>query len=416
MQFPRRLAVLSLLVACHGAPVSSPSATPLAAPRLLDPSLPGWLPENRLRIDALLAARGVTSPDYNPAHRPVATLDWDNTMMRNDIGDVTMAWMIRHDTILQPPGRDWGVTSHALTAAARASLSAACDAAGEPGRPLATGEAAGCADALDAVYESGRTLAGDPAWTHPVTLTTDESYAWLAKLLAGHTPAEITHFTREAFDEARQAPLGATRTLGTRGGKSAYVRIYPTMRDLVGALQTCGFDVWIVSASPQSVVEVVADDVGIRADHVIGIRTVPGPDGRLGYALAPCGDAPADSVIPFDQGKRCFINRVVFLQPPGAQLARADAAHRPVFAAGDSDTDVAFVQDATDLKLVIDRHTIHLMCNARSNAGGRWLVQPMFIDPLPPRTESYPCATSVDAAGQPLVDEEGHRMHDEVSP
>jgi phosphoglycolate phosphatase-like HAD superfamily hydrolase len=414
MRFPRVLAAAFSLVACHAALVSSPAATTVAAPRLLDPSLPGWLPENRRRIDALLDARGASSPGYDRAHRPVATLDWDNTMMRNDIGDVTMAWMLRHDGILQPPGRDWGVTSHALTAAARASLSAACDAAGQPGRPLATRETAGCADAVDAVYEDGRTLAGDPAWTHSVTLTTDESYAWLAKLLAGHTPAEVARFTREAFDEARQAPLGATRTLGTRGGRSAYVRIYPTMRDLVGALQTRGFDVWIVSASPQSVVEVVADDVGVAADHVIGIRTVPEADGRLGYGLEPCGDAPADSVIPFDQGKRCFINRVVFRQPPGAQLARADAAHRPVFAAGDSDTDVAFVQDATDLKLVIDRHTIHLMCNAESNAGGRWLVQPMFIDPVPRRTEPYPCATSVDAAGQPLVDEEGHRMRDQV--
>jgi len=68
-----------------------------------DPSLPGWLPENRARLDALLRTRGVTSPGYDPAHRPVATFDWDNTMMWNDIGDLTMAWMLRHDAILQPP-------------------------------------------------------------------------------------------------------------------------------------------------------------------------------------------------------------------------------------------------------------------------------------------------------------------------
>ena len=84
-----------------------------------------------------------------------------------------------------------------------------------------------------------------------------------------------------------------------------------------------------------------------------------------------------------------------------------------MFAAGDSDTDVAFVQDATDLKLVIDRHRVQLMCNAESNAGGRWIVQPMFIDPLPRRAEPYPCATTLDAAGQPLLDEEGRRMSDQ---
>ena len=38
----------------------------------------------------------------------------------------------------------------------------------------------------------------------------------------------------------------------------------------------------------------------------------------------------------------------------------------------------------------------------------------MFIEALPLRTEPYPCSTAVDAAGQPLVDEEGHRMGDQT--
>jgi phosphoglycolate phosphatase-like HAD superfamily hydrolase len=406
---------LLLLVSCSGASaLAPPLALPVPGTRHIDPTLPGWLPENRARLDALLSARGASSPGYDPAHRPVATFDWDNTMMRNDIGDITMAWMLQHDEILQPPARDWGVTSHGLTPAARASLNAACDAGGEPGKPLATRENPGCADAIYAIYDGARTTAKEPAWTPPVTLTLNEAYAWLAKLLAGHTPAEVARFTHDAYVEASQAPIGATMTVGSNTGVNAYVRIYPTMRDLVGALQADGFDVWIVSASPQHVSEVVAHEVGIGADHVIGIRTVPGADGRLGYALEPCGEMPADSVITFNRGKRCFINRVIFHQPPAAQLPRADAAHRQAFAAGDSDTDVAFVQDATDLKLVLDRNKVELMCNADSNAGGRWLVQPMFIDPFPPRTAPYPCATALDAAGQPLLDEDGHRMRDQV--
>jgi hypothetical protein len=423
----RRLFVAAaalFVVACRGsapsaqAPDASPppaSATPVTPARLLDPTLPGWLPQNRDRLDALLRTRGSSSPGYDRAHPPVATFDWDNTMMRNDIGDATMAWMLLHDAILQPPGRDWGVTSGALNEAGKAALHAACDKAGEPGRPLATREMPACADAIYSLYD-GKTPAGAPGWAHEITLTTNEPYAWLARLLAGHTPAEVAGFARAAYDEASRAPVDATQTVGTHAGVTAWVRIYPTMHDLVAALQANGFDVWIVSASPQSIAEVVAHDVGVAPDHVIGVRNAIGPDGRLGYHLAPCGDAPPDSVITFDRGKRCFINQVIFHQPPGAQLAKADATRRQVFAAGDSDTDVSFVQDATDLKLVIDRNRVKLMCNALANAGGRWLVQPMFLEPLARRTQPYPCSTTLDAAGQLIVDENGQRIADQTEP
>ena len=410
MLFPWKLLALTLLAACAPG-TTTPRPT---APRLLDHTLAGWLPENRARLDALLRARGVTSPGYDAAHRPVATFDWDNTMMRNDIGDATMAWMLRSDAILQPPGRDWGVTSGALTDAARAALKAACDSAGEPGRPLATRETPACADAILSVYDGGHTPSGAAAWTRAITLTTNEAYAWLARLLGGHTPGEVARFSRAAYEESARAPVDATQTVGTHAGMTAWVRVYPEMRDLVGALQTNGFDVWVISASPQHVTEVVANEVGIAPDHVVGIRNAVEADGRLGYHLESCGDAAPDSVITFDQGKRCFINKVVFHQPPAAQLAKADAAHRQAFAAGDSDTDVAFVQDATDLKLVIDRNRVALMCNAHSNAGGRWIVQPMFIEPLPRRAEPYPCSTALDAAGRVLTDENGQPIREQV--
>ena len=105
MRFPT--ALFLLVAACRT--LSSPATPAPAASHRLDPSLPGWLPENRARLDALVAARGTSSAGYDPAHRPVATFDWDNTMMRNDIGDATMAWMLGHDGIYQPPARDWTV-------------------------------------------------------------------------------------------------------------------------------------------------------------------------------------------------------------------------------------------------------------------------------------------------------------------
>ncbi|MDQ3034387.1 MAG: hypothetical protein M3Y87_18410, partial [Myxococcota bacterium] len=79
----------------------------------------GWLPENRARLERFLdelAARD---------ERRVAVLDWDNTMIRGDIGDLVLAHMLERELVLQPPGRDWSRLG-ALTEAARAALSTAC--------------------------------------------------------------------------------------------------------------------------------------------------------------------------------------------------------------------------------------------------------------------------------------------------
>ena len=126
--------------------------------------------------------------------------------------------------------------------------------------------------------------------------------------------------------------------------------------------------------------------------------------GRLTYDIESCGEVHADGdgtsgvtgdpVIPFKDGKRCWVNRVIF----GDRSARAwersaNPANRAVFAAGDSDTDVTFLRDANGLRLVINRNRAELQCYAYWNEDRRWLVNPMFIQPTPRRSELYPCST-----------------------
>jgi hypothetical protein len=48
------------------------------------------------------------------------------------------------------------------------------------------------------------------------------------------------------------------------------------------------------------------------------------------------------------------------------------------------------------------------MCNALANAGNQWLIRPMFIQPKGLKTSPYACSTATDAAGQRIVDENGH--------
>ncbi|WP_241472241.1 hypothetical protein [Mycolicibacterium neoaurum] len=65
---------------------------------------------------------------------------------------------------------------------------------------------------------------------------------------------------------------------------------------------------------------------------------------------------------------------------------------RAAFGAGDSDTDISFLDDATVLRLAINRNKDELMCTAYDNADGRWIINPMFIDPAE-QAEPYSCAT-----------------------
>src|SRR5262249_9770165 len=104
--------------------------------RLLDDKVGRWLPENRARLNELIATRGIASPTFDPRNRPVAVFDWDNTVVKNDLGDATFFWMIRHEKVLQPADQDWSTTSRHLTPEARTALNAACDLAADPGEPL----------------------------------------------------------------------------------------------------------------------------------------------------------------------------------------------------------------------------------------------------------------------------------------
>lgn len=308
-----------------------------------------------------------------------------------------MFWMLRNGKIRQPAGRDWSTTSRYLTAPAARALAGACGALAAPGAPLPTGSAAGtaCADQVFAVYGTGATTAGAPAFAGWNRRTTEPGYAWLAQLMHGWTAKQIRSFAAAARTENLAAPIGTKQRVGSATA-TGWVRYYDQQRDLVRTLRRAGFDVWISSASPQPVVEVWAEGVGIDARHVIGIRNVATYAGKFTPHLKGCGTVRdgQDSMITYIDGKRCWINKEIFGVRGAAAERVAPAARRQVFAAGDSDTDVSFLRDATALRLVVNRNKNELMCRAYDNGDGRWIVNPMFIEPKQRKTTPYPCATT----------------------
>ena len=406
------------------------------SPRLLDERVRGWTDDARARINEMILVKGIAGAQYDSRNRPVAAFDWDNTIFKNDMGDATIYWMLRHDKVIQPARKDWSTTNTNLTAAAQAALNAACDPLAAAGKPLATSTGTtsttkmsatssttntfgtACADEIFAIYDGGKTTGGATAFRNAETLIQKQAYAWLAQLQAGYTPEEIRGFARAAYEQNAKAAVGSTQTIGSKNGVTAWGRIYDQMRDLLGALQESGFDVWIVTASPQYVIEPIARHAGVEASHVIGIRTVL-RDGKTTSTLQGCGgiaEGPG-APITYDAGKRCWLNKIVFHMPDGpAQLEpNPDLAKRQVFAAGDSDTDIAFMKDATFLKVSVNRNQTQLMCNAYANSGNRWVVQPMFLLPKPVNTGGYSCSTALDHGGRVVVPENGTPIADQRS-
>jgi phosphoserine phosphatase len=396
-----------------GPAVSRPST---CYPLEMRPDLP-WYGANRETLTAWLDSRGCESEGYDPTRRPVALFDWDNTVLKNDIGDAITFHLIANGLVLQPPSQDWKRTSGYMTDAAAAALSVACGTEVPAGELLPTRSNHACADEILSVYIDGKTRGGAAAFTGHDYRRLEPTYAWTAQLLAGRTHATVQQLTLDAVRPQLAAPIGTTQIVGTRT-VNGWLRIYGQTAELIKAARSRGYDVWVISASPTDVVRAVAPLAGVDPDRVVGIRSMTDSAGKLTYAFEGCGPVPdgQQSMITYIEGKRCWVNKLVFGDKTASAIQRRREP-RQVFAAGDSDTDVEMLRDST-YKLVVNRNRKELMCYAYHDEGGSWLVNPMFIQPRAKQAALYPCSTTAclrsDGAPGPCLDEEGAVIPDQA--
>ncbi|MEU7181588.1 MULTISPECIES: haloacid dehalogenase-like hydrolase [Streptomyces] len=382
----------------------------------LSKSIP-WYGDNRAKLQKMIDERGLCGhPSPGPEGRPVAAFDWDNTVVKNDISDATLAWALQHDKILRP--KSWRDTSPWLTKAADRALTTACGTTVPAGHPLPTAKNTACTDEIMEIRGEGRTMSGAPAfagdWNHRRTVP---QYAWVPQLFAGLTPAALTSYARQARARNLAAPVGTEQTVGTHT-MAGYIRYYDQQKDLIRTLKAAGFDVYIVSASSETVAAAWSGGVGVDRAHTIGIRSTV-RDGRFTTGIRGCGDVKdgRGEAIPYIDGKRCWINQEIFKIKGAEAWRKQDPAHRIALGGGDADTDVTFVGDATGAHLAINRNKSELMCRGYDNADGRWVVNPMFIDPLPRKSGGYPCATkgytNTDGAPGPVRRPDGTVVPDQ---
>lgn len=345
-----------------------------------------WYGTNREKLERFMLEYGKAGAGYDPGKKPVAIFDWDNTVIKNDVYQATLFWRLNNNLIKKVP--DWRKTSGFFTGAAIAELEKNCPPG--PAATLLTATNTACADTILAIALKGMLADGrTPAWTAYDPVTFMPQNAWVVALTAGETPQEIRAMAGQAIDFSLKNPVGAVQKAGS-GTYDAYMRVYGQIAGLITALKKNGFDVWVVSTTSQYIVEAFAARVGIAPERVIGVRPVLDASNRVTYGLQACGPAESQPVIPYRKGKRCWINKVIFGETdPAAMLEKPGPA---AFAAGDSDNDAFFVKDALGLKLAINRNGPELMCNAYANTGGNWIINPMFILPLPRRGEGYRCS------------------------
>jgi hypothetical protein len=177
----------------------------------------GWTDAVRARLESLIrngSGKGL----------PVV-FDFDNTLVCGDIGEATMAVLVKSGAL--DPAR--------LPETFFPSFR-------RPGQELVT--VAGCAD-LTEYYEAflAPTADGseDPA-PHA------NGYAFALEVMTGLSPLQVVEATWQAYRIAR---AGEVRLIEVTPGKTAYPApyFYPEMVELLARLLEHKFDVWIVSAS-----------------------------------------------------------------------------------------------------------------------------------------------------------------------
>jgi len=402
--------LLALPLMAQAAPENPPECRQLDA-------VPPWHAGVREFLQSSIDKHSTCTGTAQKGERKVAIFDWDDTVVKNGVGYVTAYYMLRNNLVLQPPEQDWKKLHRYLTDEAAAALKNACGTAVPAGKPLPTKDNVACADEIISIFSS-KTTDGKTAFSDYHYRQMQPAYLWNGSLLSGYSKEQIMDFAHAVQKENLANPPGATQTVGSKQ-LNAWNRYYSQMKDLIATLHAHGIEAWIISASPEPIVQVWSQEVGIAPERTIGMRNLFDANGKQTPHLAGCGDIAdgQDRLIPYIEGKRCWANQAIFGIKGKAALQPQPEVQ--IIAGGDSVTDVSFLQDATEAALVINRNNAELMCHALDGLyikGGKWAIQPMFINPLPQRTQPYACATAFTAADgskQPVRRQDGGVIADQ---
>ena len=310
-----------------------------------------WNPRVYYALTELLTDYGNKSKTYDPDCKPYAVFDFDNTTIIDDIAQTLLVYQIENLAFEFTPAESYDVLTRGV-----ADLDKDFGDGWTP-RILAEDLSDDYA-VLDSLRDDPDALYGSDEYrdfraklwflSSNIDQTDPDSpfgCIWITTLLDGMTDGQVRSLTRESvaywmdqesmWNETWTTPEGDISVNVPKG-----IGLTPEMRNLYHALETNGFDVYVCSASLESVVEAMACDpvygLGLEEEHVYGIRLTPTADGRL----RAVGDESYAQT--YREGKVACIREFI---------APSHGGNGPALVAGDSNGDFAMLTSFPDLKV-----------------------------------------------------------------
>jgi phosphoserine phosphatase len=320
----------------------------------------GWAPDTYKRLTETLGALDSRLPALD------AAFDMDNTAIRNDFGEALLREMIIKQAFAKESPAFWSLFPGAAANQLRQLLQDAGSCS-----QLDIGDARewpeSCRDYFAFFWKQYQDRhARDPR----------DAYVWAAQLLVGRKPADVDSFAERVWDSEERRAVGTVSVASAQYGQADIatgLRRHRQIAQLIWLLKARGWNVWLVSASSEYPVKVLARKIGIGADHAIGIRTRIRDGSITAEVVEP---------VPYREGK------VEALKEVGA--VGGDGYFG--FAAGDSDGDLQMLGAVSQEKIDIPekaRYGHHSATAARASAtikpGDKpnWVTQKAFKDDAP---------------------------------
>lgn len=326
-----------------------------------------WAPTTRSTLQKMIDDYGVKSPNYNPAKRPYAMFDWDNTCIMNDTEEALYMYQIENLAFKLTPDEMGALIKKNTPEGAFVK-----DYNNAAGQPVTLDDiTTDIVSDYKFIYENylgfkGLTSLEDIKKTDEYldfrakmwyvydaigeTYGTKVSYTWVLFFFKNMTTGEVTALTEKSNDYNLGQAIGKAKWVSPASlpGKAGVVgvshwtgvRLTEEIGDLMRTLRDNGIDVYICTASLEDVVAVFATNpkygYNVARENVIGMR------------LEKVNDVyqdvyKQDWVQTGEGGKTIGIKRVV-----------ADKrGYGPILVAGDSSGDYNMMTEFPDVKKVL---------------------------------------------------------------